>query len=482
VNLSLVRFETWRLLRNPILWIATLAALALSFVWDWPWLPDMTMVTIDTVTASTLIGAAVLVVANLATGRDRRHDLPETLAALPTRAAPRTRAIVLAAPFAGGLAAAVMIATHLLVVSSSDTAAGRFDPYEALGGVALAALAASAGAVLARWTPSLILPPVLIVAVAFDMVGNPRAEYGGWLVPVIPGHSPDWGARPTAPHLLYLVGTTVLLGAIALLRHGLRPTRAVVALAAAAVTVVAGSSAAAGAPVLPGTGSHVTPRLPQQVCEDSEGVTFCVYPDYTPWIPVWREALRPVVSAVPERAMDRLPPIRQQPFSADLTTPPSGDSGEPSTWTAWSTDPRQHRMLLTGQVAARLAGLGGGCDDQGLSRTVVALWLAGRAGRLLDAPASWRAGPGEDLPKGWIQVRMSDDGAGFRMPGQLGGSRYGSAEVGYARRLLGRSDAADRVRANWDVLTSPGTTVEQALPLLGLRPEFPRTGRDAKCA
>ncbi|GAA4587188.1 ABC transporter [Planotetraspora phitsanulokensis] len=482
MNLSLVRFEARRLLRHPILWGATLAALALSFAWDGPWLPDMTMVTIDTVTASTLIGAAVLVIANLATGRDRRHDLPETLAALPTRAAPRTRAIVLAAPFAGGLAAAVMISAHLLVVSSSDTAAGRFDPYEALGGVGLVALAASAGAALARWTPSLILPPVLIVAVAFDMVGNPWAEYGGWLLPVIPGHSPDWGPRPSAPHLLYLVAAAVLLGAAALLRHGPRFTRVAVAVVATAVTAAAGSVTTAGAPVIPWRGTASPPHPPRQVCEDSAGVTFCAYPDYTPWIPVWSEAIRPLVTAVPARALDRLPPIRQRSFNSYL--PSGAGDGKPATWTTWSTDPAQHRALLVGQVAARLAGLGEGCDGRGLARTVVALWLTGRAGPLLDAPdpALWQRGPGNGLTNGLIEVPMGDNAGGLSVPGQLGGLRYGSAEVGYARRLLERDDAAGLITENWDVLTAPGTTVEQALPLLGLGQQISGPRREAECA
>ncbi|GAA3507719.1 hypothetical protein FHR32_004282 [Streptosporangium album] len=97
MNPSLVCFEAWRLLRSPILWGAALAALVMESVQGAAWLPDLTMVTIDAVTASTLVGAAVMITANLAAGRDRRHALPETLAALPGRAALRTRAVALAA-------------------------------------------------------------------------------------------------------------------------------------------------------------------------------------------------------------------------------------------------------------------------------------------------------------------------------------------------------------------------------------------------
>ncbi|MEV0974234.1 hypothetical protein [Microtetraspora glauca] len=479
MNRSLVLFEARRLLRSPILWGAVVLALAMAFAQRAPWLPDMTMVTIDTVTASTIVGAAVMIVTNLAAGRDRRHGLPETLAAVPGRAAARTRAVIVAAPVVAALAAAVMIFLHLLVVSLSDTAAGRPDIYEALGGVALAALAATAGAALGRWTPWLIMPPILIFTVAFTMLGNSRGEYGGWFLPVIPGHSVEWGPRPTGPHLAYLIAAAVLLAAVALLRHGPRPVRVVVALAALAVAVPTGAAATAGAPVLPWTVPHFTPRLPEQVCEKRDGVTYCVFPDYLPWIPVWVEAVRPIVSAVPREAVERIPVVRQN------TVATAGEMRDPRTWVVWSTDPAQHRTLLVGEMAAAVTGLDDDddvCDGLGRARTVVALWLAARAGTVLDIPETWGFPGPDDSPKGWTHVVLGDGGAGLSMPGRLYGTRYGAAEVGYARRLLARPDAVERVRANWDTLTDPRTTVEQALPSLGLRSEFPATVKDETCA
>ncbi|SPL90047.1 putative ABC transport system transmembrane protein [[Actinomadura] parvosata subsp. kistnae] len=61
------------------------------------------------------------------------------------------------------------------------------------------------------------------------------------------------------------------------------------------------------------------------------------------------------------------------------------------------------------------------------------------------------------------------------LAGQISGLKYGAAEVGYARRLLERPDSVDRVRAHWDRLTASNTTIDQALPLLGLNSEFPAT-------
>ncbi|GAA3012614.1 hypothetical protein GCM10017559_39520 [Streptosporangium longisporum] len=181
---------------------------------------------------------------------------------------------------------------------------------------------------------------------------------------------------------------------------------------------------------------------------------------------------------VPRRARERIPVIRQVPAGG----PASDDPGTPRTWTVWSTDPGRHRALLAGRVAATVTGLEHGCAGPGRARTVVALWLAGRAGPLLEAPGpdDWRRGHSEEASPAWqLRVPMGGDGRELRLPGQLG-VRYGAAEVGYARRLLERPDAVRRVRAGWDVLTAPETTVEQALPLLGLRSEFP-ADEDVPC-
>ncbi|MEU4833212.1 hypothetical protein [Streptosporangium sp. NPDC023615] len=497
MNRALVLFEARRLLRHPVPWAAAALALAVVAVRNAAWLPDLTMTAIDTVAGSSLVAAAMLVVAHLAASRDRRHGLPERLAAMPAREVARTRAVVLAAPAVGGLVATVMIFPYLLVVSASDTAAGRLDPYEAFGGVALAMLAASAGAALGRWTPWPVAPPVAIFLVAFALLGDPRGEYGGWFLPVVPAHDVSWGDRPTGWHLVYLLAAAVFCAAVALLRHGPRPARTVVALAALLVAVPAGASATASAPA-PGTASRAAPGPAGpagpadqggqggqggQVCERHDGVSYCAYPAYRPWIGAWARAVRPIVSAVPRRALERIPVIRQGPAHSSALDGPN----TPRTWTVWSTDPGQHGTVLAGRVAAAVTGLDatgpeGRCGGLGRARTVVALWLAGRAGPLLEAPGpdDWRGVPsGGPAPAWQLRVRMGDDGRELWFPGQLG-VRYGAAEVGYARRLLGRPDADRRVRAGWDVLTAPGTTIEQALPLLGLRPEFP-SGKDVPC-
>lgn len=46
---------------------------------------------------------------------------------------------------------------------------------------------------------------------------------------------------------------------------------------------------------------------------------------------------------------------------------------------------------------------------------------------------------------------------------------WGAAEVAYAKALLAVPDARERVHAAWDKLVNPATTIDQALPLLGLK-------------
>ncbi|MFC4530544.1 hypothetical protein [Sphaerisporangium dianthi] len=90
---------------------------------------------------------------------------------------------------------------------------------------------------------------MVVVLWGFGTFADSRGEYGGWFWPVIAGHELEWGPRPSGTHLLYLAALVVLLGALALLRHG------GVGAAFALVDAMAGSTAALlTARLPPGTG------------------------------------------------------------------------------------------------------------------------------------------------------------------------------------------------------------------------------------
>ncbi|WP_433258089.1 hypothetical protein ACQPYK_22420 [Streptosporangium sp. CA-135522] len=478
---SLLLFEVLRLLRSPVLWGAAALCLGLRLVATWQWLPDMSVDPTSTSGAMLLLAVGVMLTANLATSRDTRGGMPATLEALPAHATERTKAATWAAVVVGtGIALPVMIG-YLLARLAMGPAAGVFDPYEALSGVLAVPFAAALGAMLGRWTPWLVAVPVAAFLIgAFTWLNSQQSGYGSWFLPVVLFHGPDWPQRPSGLHAVYLLADVALFAALALLRHGARPVRLIAVLAAAAVTVSAGAAATAAAPgeeinrrfvtvqenpaaLLGDMDGGVRQRYfgrDARRCEKHDTVTYCAFHDYVAWIPSWVSAVNPVARALPPAERDRLPVVQQ--FTDTWWSAEDQEEQSISTFMMWGRAGAEdaYRAALASQIIHSVLGLrppGTGCDVRGQSRALVALWLLGQA----VAPA-----PPEDRE---IQI-----GSSLFMPvqSQLGMVRYGAAELGYARRLLAAPDARRRIWAQWDTLLKPGTTVEQALPLLGLRPEF----------
>ncbi|MFI6597451.1 hypothetical protein ACIBHX_14450 [Nonomuraea sp. NPDC050536] len=478
---SLFLFEVLRLIRSPIPWGAAALCLGLRLIATWQWLPDMSVDPTSTSGAMLLLAVAMMLTANLATSRDTRGGMPETLGALSGHAAERTKAATLAAVMVGaGIALPLMIG-YLLARFAMGPVAGVFDPFEALGGVLAVPFAATLGAMLGRWTPWLVAVPVIAFLIgAFTWINSQQSGYGSWFLPVVLFHGPDWPQRPSALHAIYLLASVALFAALALLRHGARPVRLVAALTAAAVAVPTGAVATAAAPgeeinhrfeTMQKNPAELLNDMDAQVreryfgrdarrCEKHSAVTYCAFPDYVAWIASWVSAVNPVAQALPPAARDRLPVVRQFTdtwFSAE-------DDEEPSirTFMMWGRAGAEdtYRAVLASQLIRSVLGLrppSAGCDLQGQSRALVGLWLLGQAVAL--APPEGRE----------IQIGSS---AFLPVQSPLGMVRYGTAELGYARRLLATPGAQQRIWTHWDTLLKPGTTVEQALPLLGLRPEF----------
>ncbi|MEU8192842.1 hypothetical protein AB0C10_03555 [Microbispora amethystogenes] len=163
--MSLVRFEAGRLLRSPLVWGAAVLMVALRVWQTWSRAPAWPEVTIDTAYGCLLVGAGASLAANLAVGRERRHGVPETIAALPVRAPARTRALLVAAPAVAALVACAAVALHLLSLLPAYPA-GRFDAWEALTGPAGAAIGATLGVAAGRWLPGPAAGPIVLFAVA----------------------------------------------------------------------------------------------------------------------------------------------------------------------------------------------------------------------------------------------------------------------------------------------------------------------------
>ncbi|MEV6037995.1 hypothetical protein AB0L65_43075 [Nonomuraea sp. NPDC052116] len=463
-------FEARRLVRHPLVWGATVLVPALQTSLSGDQQPDLTMDPVNATGLATCLAAAVLVVASLAASRDGRHGMPESLAGLPGRAEHRTRALLLATPLVAGLAAAVAMGGYLAIRLLSGPAGGRLDVWEPLTAVAAAVLAATLGVAVGRWSPWLIAGPLVVAVLGFLIYMNPTNGQARWLLPVMQVHQPDWPDRPSAAHLVYVLAVAAFFGGIALLRHRVRPLPAAAAVAALAAAVPSGATAASTRPPtefptnVELTVGHVDSRVRERYfgphayrCTERQGLTYCAFRGYEPWIPLWEQAVRPVVAALPAARRARAPQVRQMSPNWSF----ADDSGVIRASMSWGH--LDQRRMLAEDVAFWGAGLYDSaarhfspsrraalCDVRGQARTVVALWLIGQV----------------SPPEARRQLHVD------RNLGRLSGLDWGQAEIGYAKLLLASPGAREKVQANWGTLVKSTTTIDQALPLLGLERTF----------
>ncbi|SEH01603.1 hypothetical protein SAMN05444920_12151 [Nonomuraea solani] len=454
---ELFLFEARRLVRHPLVWGMTALVLALQTYLSRDRQPHLGVDPVNATGLSTCLAAAVLVVASLAVSRDGRHGMPESLGALPGRAEHRTTAILLATPLVAGPAAGVAVGGYLLIRLFSGPAGGRFDVWEPLTAVAAAMFAATLGVAVGRWARRLIAGPMVVAVLGYLIFMNNQYGRFAWLLPVVQDHHADWPDRPSAVHLLYVLALATCCAALALLRHRPRLAPAVAALAALSVAVPTGAIAAAEPPIRQQTSGLLTlASVDQRVreryfgpdahtCAARNGITYCAYKGYESWIPLWDEAIRPAVRALPGKL--RVPHVEQTSstwfYGRDLD---KTMIRPPMTW-----GHRDQRVILAHDVAFWATAIRPrpgtrGCDARGQARTVVALWIIGQVS-----------------PPEPPRLFTIDDRHGRRHA-----LDWGPAEIGYAERLLATPGARERVHANWDTLMKPGTTIDQALPLLGL--------------
>ncbi|WP_370944117.1 hypothetical protein AB5J62_34100 [Amycolatopsis sp. cg5] len=454
---ALVLFEARRQLRNPILLLLAAVTLAARTAASWRLMPHWSLATVDTATALLILGAGAMLATNLAALRDGRGGFAELLAPLPSRPKTRTLAVLVAATSVSAFVAVVVIGLHFASLTVNSVPVGRFDVTELVTGVVMVALLSAAGVALARWVPVLIAAPLAALVLTWAMFQFP----GSWLLPVVPDLKivVD-SARPPLWHLLYVAGAFLAIAAVALLRHGPRP--GIVVAAGTALAVLGGvltlNSPEAALPSA--TADRVVPRGPVTAgadhCLAHNGIRYCSFPTYAAWIPLWQQAIEPVVEAVPPAVRQRAPEIVQRVNIGQLGKPTA--IMPPVTWGRNGGEVGSRRSLAA-QMAGVLTGFQSrvgllesmdGCDARDRSRTVVALWLTGHTEKAV-APQRIHTRPDSDM----------------------GAIDYGETELRYASALLADSEAKQRIWANWDVLVDPATTLGKGLPLLGLRQTEP---------
>jgi hypothetical protein len=272
---------------------------------------------------------------------------------------------------------------------------------------------------------------------------------------------PDWPDRPSGVHLVYVVALAVLFGGVALLKHRVRLAPALAVVAALGVAVPTGAVAAAEPPIVEKLGEgwftleDVDPRVRERYhgrdthhCSARQGITYCAYPGYEPWIPLWEEALRPAVEVLPAALRARVPRVEQASRTWFLVD----DHDTPKIRTPMTWGHPDQRIVLAQDLARwaipwrKVPGRQKTCDARGQARMVIMLWIIGQ----LSAP---------ELPR-----ELHVDYRHGRPPAM----DWGAAEVDYAKLLLAIPGARKKVHAHWDTLIKPTTTIDQALPLLGL--------------
>ncbi|MEU2791636.1 hypothetical protein [Streptomyces sp. NPDC007100] len=482
--IPLAAAETRIALRSPLLCLLTLLTATGRTLATWHEMPNWSVATVDTATSTLLVGAAVMLAANLATLRDRRADAVELTGPLPVRPQTRTLAVLLAYPPVAMVYAAIAMGVQLAGMLVGSRPIGHFDTRELLSGVLLVGLMAVLGTAVGRWAPNLFAAPVGILLFFWTLMQFPQS----WLLPVVPylklAIEP---VRPPAWHLVYVTALILVAGTAALLRHS-RPLGLVLAsvgsaAAVAVATVMTLHSPAAAAAARVGDLRKTTRSVTAGAdhCETYDTTRYCAFPSYAGWIPLWRGSVEPVVAAVPTAFRRRLPDVTQRAETG--TFDPAVTDRSVLTTTSWGRNGagQDSRRALAAQMAAAATGFPwgtrhgagpAGCDASGQARTVVALWLIGQTE--------------EPLPATSTRMSVRTDGGDLsdrEVPtSDLGAVRYGQAELAYARRLMARSEARERIRANWSALTDPATTVDQALPLLRLdRTAASRTPEGTPC-
>lgn len=441
---QLALVEVGRLRRSPALWAAVAATAALLWWLDrrQPMMPNMASETIMAATAVFIVAATLMIIANLATLRDQRGAMPETLAALPGRATVRTRAVVVATACAGAGLAAAIIGPYLLLRMTTGPVAWGFDVFETLAAVVGVTVLAVLGVMLGRWLPTLIATPVFLVVLVLFIA---ERNLDVWFLPLTEGLSGAALGAPSHLRLLYLSSVVVFAVMAALLRHRRTPLLVGGTIVTLAVLV-------ALALALPGSVPSEAIADADRRCTDRNGVTYCHLPGFAAWVPLWARATEPVFNALPSNVRDRFPTIHQ--YQVSPGSAPGPVDGHVNDFWGRGELQVESETFLAGTVAAELTGFdaadrAAGCDGRGQARTVVALWLAGHA-----APIPR---PDERDVMGATHL----------------GVVYGEREHRHVITLLERPDTRALIGRHWDTLTDPDTTIEQAAPLLQLPPRFP---------
>lgn len=305
-TLELGRFEATRVLRHPITWIGVLVSVWLMWLLGGSVSPILERESVFLAGTVLPLGAATLIVANVAVLRHRKD--PDTLDATPSDLRTRTLGVLV------GIGAPVLLSFLLqgvgLVYVFLGGPIGTIDWVELAGGPAAVALLGATGVLLGRRLPHPIVPLVTLVGLAmFQLLSSPDTQMfspeeaganvewlAPWMVPSAFSPIEELAFRPSLLHLGYVLVLTLLLAAFALPMGGTGSLIRLILAGGLAVAVIAVSLS------LPTDGRYMfdwQEAATNQVCVEAKGIDYCAFPFYEDWIPRWQRTVEAVSALAP---------------------------------------------------------------------------------------------------------------------------------------------------------------------------------------
>jgi hypothetical protein len=509
--LALTAIESGRLLRHP----AVLAATALGVWLLWRsgegTAPVLHYADIGTQFALAPLAGAALLATNLAVLRSYRDGAVDlcgaTRLSLPRRTLAHLLSVLPLVALGG-----VLVVADLVWLAGMPGSVGTPHRAEAATGPALIALGGCLGVLLGRLVRSVALAPLVLAALVFgsltvaqlQRVGGQDQRPWTWLgtlretPPLDPPPAALLG-RPATWHLIYLLGITFAVAALALWRSqtqagARRRTQAVAAIVlVAALAATAAAAVTQTQPTSPALAAQrqavVTNPSTGLVCHRRDPAIYCIFPGFEPQIALWEPTVRAVVAAVPPAtAATALPVTVAHRVGVHRLIDEKGPSGTEDgaasggtmvapVGTAWGRrDVLVHARLATG-VAARLVAPARGDSEQPArspcnAQAVVALWLGGQAS--------------PQAAEGIRQAVTSAAGRSetFVMAHDPLDDPWWSVRAGrFALALLDRprDQIAQTLWRNWDLVSAPQTTVERLGEILGVQPPTGTSNPGAEC-
>ncbi|WP_329025523.1 hypothetical protein [Streptomyces sp. NBC_01423] len=455
-----------------------------------------------------LLAAGVLLAANQGALRSHRNMTEPMYDVLVVGRSRRTGAHLLSL-LPAALIALLLTAGRLGYLAGRSGAVGEVRPWDALAGPACVLLAGVIGVTLSTLATSSAVAPMALVGLGmltFAGAVNTSATWRwfGLLAFENENAAPLPAAlvhRPAVAHLAWLAALVVLLGATAVLRAGGRGTvlkvataLAVVAALVAGFTQTRGLSSAQSDRVT----AYTDHPAAHQRCTKEQNLTLCAFAEFAPWTPQWAEVARGVLAYAPGETAGAPYVIRQRIF------PPGGASsnGAPPPLTAWAEDDARAgtpKAVTVGTDWSDGAAGGDRRSDAVVEFTTgfayravtgdvprqprLTMVCGARAGLVL-----WLAGkatPGTREALHSTRERTFGGGISLPLLSSAAGLSFEPRAADFAFDLIDHPSPAHAamIKKNWAELTAPGTTVDRAAHLLGVKapPAIPASGQVAGC-